>query len=201
MWYAIIAAAVITAAVLIILLIPVRIFALFAYGHKNAAKLDVKIGFVKLKIPKKVDGKKKTMPTDSEKTDKTGVLDKITTAHKIYSEFSEEILELIDYISRKSMVFENVKIDIEYSTGDAAATGILCGVINGAVWGALGIIDNRAGIENMDVKIVPDFNSEMLKIEASCIARLKNVHIIVIAVKLFRLCNKIRNKINGKESD
>ena len=198
MWYVLAALAAVVAAVI---LVPVRVIVSFCSTKQGTrTKLDIKIGFLKFKLYSENGKKKKTEPEPKkeekkpEQKEKASVFTRIKAVIGIYSEFSEDFGSLLDYISRHAARFERLELKLCYSTGDAAATGILCGAINGAVYGLLGIIHQRTEIKYTDISIIPDFGDAMLEIASGCIVRLKNVHIIVIAVKLFKLYVKISRR-------
>lgn len=195
MWYVLAALAAVAAA---IILVPVRVTVGFDSTKQGThSELGIKIAFLKFKIYPEEEKKKKRKPpprkeehaprTEGKKT----VLSRIKAVIDGYSEFSEDFGALLDYISRHAACFERLELMLRYSTGDAAATGVLCGVINGIVYGFLGIIHQRTQLKHTDVYIVPEFEAASLEFHTGCIVRLKNVHIIVIAVKLFKLYTKI----------
>lgn len=196
MWYALAAFA---AAAALIILMPVRVIVSFCSTKQGtSSELDIKIGFLRFKIYPEQKKKSKPEPNNkeqkTEKKEKNSVLARIKAVIGIYSEFSEDFGSLLDYISRHAASFERLKLRLRYSTGDAAATGILCGVINGVIYSILGIIHHRARLKYTDISVAPDFGDSMLEIDSGCIVRLKNVHIIVIAVKLFKLYTKISRR-------
>ena len=117
---------------------------------------------------------------------------KITDVIRIYNDNSDDILSIIGYASQNAVRFDNIEINLLFGTGNAAATGISYGAISGIIYSLLGVIDSKCGIEHYKVDIHPDFYTSVFETDCRCIVKLKNVHIIVIAIKLLILMFKIR---------
>ena len=118
--------------------------------------------------------------------------DKVSGYIKIFEDTKDEAAEILDYASRKALVFEKIYTDIEFGFEDAMHTGIFTGVLNGFVYGVLGFIHQHSRLLDMRVNIQPIFDNPCFKVQAGCILRLKNVHIIVVAVNVLRLLRKIK---------
>ena len=194
-WYALAAiAAVIVLIAAFAALVPVRVIVSFVKNSaQGSAEVTVKIAFLRLKIfpnEKKPSQKSKSGPQQPE--EKKSVTGQIRAALGIYNGNSSDIHALLDYISRNAVKLEKIRLNMIYGTDDAAQTGILYGVISGAVYGFFGALCNRAESALPEVTIVPVFDTSRFEADGECIARLKNVHIIVIAVKLCKLYLKIR---------
>lgn len=191
MWWAF---AIIAAIILLTLaFMPVRAAAEFVKsGTHSGAKVTLKLAFVKIKLyPGEEKPKKKSKPVSKPEEKKSDGI-QITEVLKLYKAYSADIRALLDYISRNAVKIEKIRLNIAYGAGDAAQTGILYGVISGAVYGLLSILCNRAESKLPEVTIAPDFNASRFEAEGECITKLKNVHIIVIAVKACKLFWKIK---------
>ena len=202
MWYII---AAVTAIILIAAFLPVRV--IFSYHTAGETRLSIKIAFFKISfLPVKKKNHKKKQKKKAEKNTPTpnkknsSNTNKIRQVLDLYDKFAEDFGALLDYTSRKSVSFEQLTLHIRYSTGDAAATGILCGMINSVVYSLLGIIHQRAQLENPDIIIQPEFDDAHFIAESECILRLKNVHIIVIAVKVLLLIRRIKRHLRSKNA-
>lgn len=199
MWY-IIPTAIILILLVCLFAVPIRLSISF---KKASAGSDlyayVKIGFKK--IPLFPREKQSAAPEKQpvKKNESGGsVGDKIKAALEFFRKYNSEIRAIADYASRHAVRFERIYFHMTYSTADAAATGILCGVINGVVYGLLGAVHQRAELRAADIEICPDFGGQRLELDSECIAKLKNVHIIVITLKFIKLWLKIKGQTKGK---
>lgn len=193
--------AVIIFAVGILLFLPVRAIISF-YKNPNGAGLEiaVKIAFFKFKLhptgekPKKA----KKQPATKQPAQKKSLKDRITGGIDLYRLVADDAKDIISCIVHNAFCFENIRFYLHYGTGDAASTGILYGVISGIVYGLFGMIANSSKTKKSEITINPDFTTSAFETNGECIARIRNVHIIVIAVKLLKLYLKIKK---GKERD
>ncbi len=194
-------AAVILLAILATLLIPVRTIVSF-YKNPTGSGLEiaVKIGFIKFKLhPSEKKPKKKKSKKKSEKPkEKKPLKGRIQSGIDLYGLIADDAKYILSYTAKNSFCIENLSFHLLYGTGDAASTGILYGVISGLVYGLVGAVSNSKRLKKSDIIITPDFTASAFDTSGECIARLRNVHIIVIAVKLFKLLLKIKK---GKERD
>ena len=195
--------AVILALILILLILPIRIFLDYKKDEStNEASLILKYGFLKFNLFK--DKKNKPKQEKSKKTEekKASSFDekreKVSGYIKVFEETKDDIAEVFDYATTRLAVIEKVYTNIEFGFEDAMHTGIFTGVLNGFVYGVLGFIHHHATIQDMRVNIQPIFDNPCFRINAGCIVRLKNVHIIIVAVKLLKILKKIKNTERSK---
>ena len=142
---------------------------------------------------------------NSEKP-KQSLTSKIKKGINIYNNNAEDIKGVVGYVAKKAIIFDDIDVNFEYGTDNPATTGILYGVINGIVYGILGVIANSIKVKKQNIIISPDFNSAKIEIGAGCIVKLKNVHIIIAGIKCLKLWNKIKksrkeSENNGRISD
>ncbi len=176
----------------ILIFTPIRLFLTFFKKDEDADfKVTLKIGFIeRILYPSE---KKQTKVTD-KKQDKPSVKDRINSSVELYKMIWEDVKELLLYASKNALKFENLTFHIDYGTGDAAATGILYGVISGIVYGIWGIIGNNAVLESYDIDIRPDYYNTLLSLDGKCIVKLRNVHIIIIGFKVIKLLKKMKKQ-------
>ena len=176
----------------ILIFTPIRLFLTFCKKDEGSDfKVTLKIGFIeRILYPQE---KKKTKGTD-EKQDKPSVKDRITSGIELYKMIWEDVKEILLYASKNALKFENLTFHIDYGTGDAAATGILYGVISGIVYGIWGVIGNNAILESYDIDIRPDYYNALLSLDGKCIVKLRNVHIIFIGFKVIKLLKKMKKQ-------
>lgn len=195
--------AVILAIVLILLILPIRIFLDYKKDENtNETSLVLGYGFLKFRLfgdekkPKKDKSKKekkKKQPTSFDEK-----REKVSKYIKIFEEIKDDVAEILDYFTSRAVVIEKIYNEIEFGFEDAMHTGIFTGVLNGFVYGVLGFIHNHSNLRDMKVNIQPVFNNPCFKIKAECIVRLKNVHIIIVAINLLKILRKIRKQERSK---
>ena len=191
----------------IIAFIPIRFG--IRYEKKNVEEW-LRIGFFKLELNKK-EKKEKAIQKESDEVQnsekpKQSLTSKIKKGINIYNNNAEDIKGVVGYVAKKAIIFDDIDVNFEYGTDNPATTGILYGVINGIVYGILGVIANSIKVKKQNIIISPDFNSAKIEIGAGCIVKLKNVHIIIAGIKCLKLWNKIKksrkeSENNGRISD
>ncbi len=183
----------------IVLLMPVRIVARW-YKLSQTARLKIylTIGFVKIKLYPRAKDKpeknKKEKPKLQTPKPKTG--ERITSGISLYKLIWEDIKEILSYTAKNAFRFDNIEFNLTYGTDDASSTGILYGVISGIVYTAVGVLANSGKVKRNEISINPDFHKATLQTKGECIVRLRNVHIIVISVKIIKLLLKIKKERN-----
>lgn len=185
------------ALIFVLLMLPIRILADYKKDEAtNETSLVIKYLFLKFNLS---GDKKKEKPKDEEKPkeEKTPLSfeekrDKITKYIKIFEEIKDDAAEVLDYAAKRAVVFEKIYTDIEFGFEDAMHTGIFTGVLNGFVYGVLGFVHQHSNLLDMRVNIQPVFENPCFKIKAGCILRLKNVHIIIVAINILKILRKIR---------
>ncbi len=177
----------------ILIFTPIRLFLTFLKKDEDADfKVVLKVGFYErvLYPSEKKPGETKT----EEKREKPSVKDRINSSVELYKMIWEDVKEILLYASKNALKFENLTFSLDYGTGDAAATGILYGVISGIVYGIWGIIGNNAILDSYDIDIRPDYYNTLLCLDGKCIVKLRNVHIIFIGFKVIKLLKKMKKQ-------
>ncbi|MBP3359703.1 MAG: DUF2953 domain-containing protein [Clostridia bacterium] len=182
MYYILISAA---AVILILLFVPVRII----LEYDKSAHIYLKILFWK-KLLNKESRKphEKNEKQTAEKKDKTNAGNKIK---KILS-LEDDIKEFADFTAKRCVTFEKLRFSLDFGTGDAAATGILTGLVNGAVYTIISVIHHNTTLKSFDVNINPDFEGEKFVFYLLCIAKTRAVHIISMGLKGLKLYKKFK---------
>lgn len=154
-------------------------------------------GKVKFKL---VKGQAREMKGGSEKNERLGPFDIIKKFDSVrkYLKDHKSLLEDIRRYLNKHDIHAEIKIKLKQGTGDAAQTGVICGLL----WNAAGIlisyISRHLKITGRNLSIIPCFNKRMFEVDASCIFHVRLVHIIVVLIKIYYMKNKIR--IRAKKS-
>ncbi|MBQ7986092.1 MAG: DUF2953 domain-containing protein [Clostridia bacterium] len=186
----------ILALIFVLLMIPVRLLVDYKKDEvTNETSLVIKYLFWNFKLfgDKKKEKPEKEKPKEEKKPlSFSEKRDKISKYIKIFEDTKDEIREILDYSARRAIVFEKIYTDIEFGFEDAMHTGIFTGVLNGFVYGVLGFIHQHSNLMDMKVNIQPIFENPCFKVKAGCILRLKNVHIIIVAINILKILRKIR---------
>lgn len=185
---------IVVALIFLLLILPIRIFLDYKKDEStNEMSLVLRYGFLKFKL----FGDKKDKPEKPKEEKEPESFDekreKVSKYIKIFEETKDDGAEILDYMVSRSIVIERIYTDIEFGFADAMHTGIFTGVLNGFVYGVLGFIHHHSDLRDMRVNIQPIFDNPCFKVKAGCIVRLKNVHIIIVAVKLLKILKKIKN--------
>jgi len=188
--------------VLVLLLMPVRIFLDYKKDETtNETSMVIKYMFFKFKVlgdKKKKKPKKEKEPKEKKSTSFEEKRETVSKYIKIFEETKDDAAEILDYAASRAVVFERIYTNIEFGFDDAMHTGIFTGVLNGFVYGVLGFIHQHSTLSDMRVNIQPVFDNPRFKVEAGCIVRLKNVHIIIVAINILKILRKIRKQERSK---
>lgn len=185
----------IIALIFVLLLLPIRLLVDYKKDEvTNETSLVLKYMFWNFKL---FGNKNKEKPKEEPKEEKKPLSfeekrDKISKYIKIFEDTKDEIAQVLDYAAERAIVFEKIYTDIEFGFEDAMHTGIFTGVLNGFVYGVLGFVHQHSRLLDMRVNIQPVFDNPCFKIKAGCILRLKNVHIIIVAINILKILRKIR---------
>ncbi len=185
----------IIALIFVLLLLPIRLLVDYKKDEvTNETSLVLKYMFWKFKL---FGNKNKEKPKDKPKEEKKPLSfeekrDKVSKYIRIFEDIKDEAAQILDYSAERAIVFEKIYTDIEFGFEDAMHTGIFTGVLNGFVYGVLGFVHQHSRLLDMRVNIQPVFENPCFKVKAGCILRLKNVHIIIVAINILKILRKIR---------
>jgi hypothetical protein len=88
------------------------------------------------------------------------------------------------YLNKKDVHVE-LSIKLKQGTGDAALTGLACGLL----WTAAGIVMTQLSrfikAFKKKITITPCFDKSIFEVDAYCIFHVKLVHIIVVLIKIY----------------
>lgn len=210
---------IITAVILtlpVLLLIPLRLELVYdGNAAKNKASAVLKYMFFRFRIYPKSEKSRKNdsdTPKNDENTadnagndtpDNTGGEEKFSFEREknrieryinIFNIAKDDAAKILRYGARHAVVFEKISVNIDFGFENAMHTGIFTGVLNGFVYGILALIHQNSVLRDMNVNIQPVFENPCFNSHFECILKIKNVHIIVIAVNVLRLYGKIRKE-------
>ena len=153
--------------------------------------------FIKIVLMPKSQKAKKSKKAEKTKEKKYYKLDDVKNSvkkyYKIIKTVKADIFKILSYAKDRLIILKKIDISLKFDFEDPMKTGIHTGTINGAVYNTLGILDNFIGIQNFKVDIVPLFeNRDYFDIDISGIVKIKNVHIMVILIKLIKVYYKVK---------
>lgn len=180
----------------VILAVPVLlIFDINADGKNIDSRVTLKYGFFKIVLHPKNKSAKNQIKNKKEKSkltfeDAKGIYRRIKN---IYRECKEDIADILGYAALKSVTLDKLKTNIKFDFENPMNTGIATGAVNAAVYNVYALLDNTVSIKEKSVDIEPLFyNTRYFKAGVFGIVRLKNVHIMVMLIKLIKVYFKIR---------
>lgn len=165
--------------------------------------VDADKGKIKFRL---VKGQSKEMREGVEKHQKLtplDVFDKYRSFESYLKDHAKLLEDIRKYLNRKRIQIQ-LKISLKQGTGDAAQTGMICGLL----WSATGIlvaaISRYLELLSKEISIVPCFDKSIFEVEASCIFHVRLVHIIVVLRKIyfmkFLIKKKAKKMIGGEVS-
>lgn len=183
--------------IFVLLFVPLRIKVNYSRDEAgNQTTVVLEYLWFKLKLfGDKEKPKKKKKPKEKKEKEEFSFekqKEKLEEYINIFESIKADLGKILEYLTKKAAVFENIKVDVEFGFENAMHTGIFTGLLNGFVYSVLGFIHHKAVLENMDVNIQPMFEKPCFKASCGCILRSKIVHIIVIAGLVLKILRKIR---------
>ncbi|QUH26574.1 DUF2953 domain-containing protein [Serpentinicella alkaliphila] len=131
-----------------------------------------------------------------EKTDKAIInMDEIHYYKDKIKEIYLTYNKTINYIRRK-IIFDKVYWNTIIGTGDAAETAVIIGILWGLKSGILSFINNKLKLDDIDLKVVPNYETTQLKTRLNCIISLKIGYIIIACIKFIII--KIKLEVGEK---
>jgi hypothetical protein len=174
------------------------------YTGKGLIRYENKIPLVKKENGKEkfklVKGQDKEMEEGAKEDEKLGPFDfikKYNSVRMFLKDHRSLFIDIRDYLNRHNVRVE-LAIKLKQGTGDAAQTGIVCGLL----WSGAGILNSfiakHLKVKCVKISITPCFNKRIFEVEAGCIFHVRLVHIIVVLIKIYYMKSKIR--IRAKKS-
>ncbi len=86
----------------------------------------------------------------------------------------------------KKVKVDKFRWDTRVGTGDAAETGIICGLIWGVKGSVAGMISNYMSLKSMPrIHVSPSFNRKIFTVQFQCIVRMRIGNLIVAGIRLW----------------
>ncbi len=133
--------------VLLVLIIPlfcsVRVY--FSFKHlegENRTDLEVKYLFfnkaLSVKKKEKTETKKSTVKPKKDIPENG-----IKYFLDLYKEIKEDVLGVLNYLTKRATVFENIKIKVDFGFSNTSNTGIMTGTLNGVLYNIMAYFHNN----------------------------------------------------------
>lgn len=125
------------------------------------------------------------------------IIKKFFSARVYIKDHADIIKDVRRYLNKKN-IHASLNISLRHGTGDAAQTGLVCGLL----WSAAGILvawlSRHVKILKNDIKIIPCFDKSIFEVKANCIFHVRLVHIIVVLKKIYLM--KYFAKVKAKKT-
>lgn len=164
-------------------------------GAEKKSEVKIKYLFFTFKPKEKPQKEKTKKEKPKEKTKKKSIGEWFS----LFKLIEDDIIEILQYAKKHAVSVKYLKFIMDFGMADAMQTGIATGAAYGTVYNVLGFLNRNIPVEECDIKINPDFDRAHLETDIKCIFRIKNVHIIVIAVKALKMYFKMRKNNTQKE--
>ena len=186
---------VICAAIVLILVWLLTYITVEIYAEKNELDGSFSVWIKYLFIKKCLTSPKKNEKPEKEKEDGGTIAEykgKIKDILYIFGKIKSDIADILSFCAEKVISFKELDLSVVFGLDDPMDTGIVNGLLYGAVYDILGFVHNRSNIEKCSADISPDFENKCFSVKLRCILRLKNVHITFMIVKTVKLLIKIK---------
>ncbi len=167
-------------------------FFLYCYEIPLAKTIGNKVKF------RLVKGKFREIRTGTENNYRLTPLDiykKYIRARSYLKDHGSLFGDIRKYLNKRDVHVE-LKIKLKQGTGDAAQTGLLCGLL----WTAAGILITYLSrflkAFKKEIVITPCFDRKVFEVDVCCIFHVKLVHIIVVLIKIYNAKYHIKMKAN-----
>lgn len=175
---------------LVLMFVPFKFSFLFSrFENENKTEVSVKYLFFRYKLKEK---KQQPVKANRETVGKSAPERGMGYFKNIYCTIKKDVFDVIRYLAKRAVVLEKIDLKIDFGYSDAAATGLMTGILNGGAYNIISIICNNIKVKSWNVDIVPDFNNDKFDVMFSCIVRIKTVHIITVGIKALKMLTKIR---------
>lgn len=163
---------------------------------KNELAKESEIYVKYLFFKKRIGTKKKKKNQDEKKSaDFEFYKKKTENILYIFSFIKKDVLKILNYCTKHLIVIKYLNFDFEYGLDDPMYTGILNGIFYGVAYNIMSVVYHNMTVDKFAINIKPDFERVCHSMKADCILRLKNVHIIVIMVKIVKLYFKLKMRM------
>ena len=180
---------IVLALIALLLFVPITFEYTLFYDGNFKSKFLIRFLFYKNDLSKKTVKEKKKPKKEKKKISE--IIEDVKYYKKLYGVVKSDIANILKFAKEKAIKIKRVGIDISFAGKDAMQTGIYTGVLNGAVYNAVSVVQNSVGMEEWSVNIEPDFHKDaFVDTKIHCILNTKIAHIIVVLIKFLRIYKK-----------
>ncbi|MCX7714641.1 MAG: DUF2953 domain-containing protein [Clostridia bacterium] len=171
---------------------------------RDAANNDFKLKIEYLGITIRAKSRKKGKKKEQEKNQNEDKLSFAKFKSQMdgyvdkFQEIREDVFNVIDFLSRKGVRIKLIDIDLDFGFTDAMSTGIMTGIFNGIAYNAVSVLDHMFFVNDWNINIQPYFNDPRFEVRVRGILKIKNVHIIIMIIKIMRVYFKFSKKVSVK---
>lgn len=165
--------------------------------EKQEFLLKLRWGPIPIRLANKQDKHKKK----KNKKEKPFTREKFSQYLRIYQAIEDLLAEFLTYFSNHALSVQNLSFRLVYGFENPALTGMMTGAVYGFYYNLLSLIDRTIKLESCETDIQPDFNKPAFLLNATCIFKVRTVHIIPIAVKALRILKKMKKEQNNIKSE
>jgi len=165
--------------------------------EKQSFLLKLRWGPIPIRFENKQDKQKKK----KEKKEKSFTREKFSQYLRIYQAIEDTVAEFLHYFSNYALSVQTLSFRLIYGFENPAITGMMTGAVYGFYYNLLALIDRTIKLEACETDIQPDFNKPAFLLDATCIFKVRTVHIIPIAVKALRILKKIKQEQKNINSE
>lgn len=144
--------------------------------------------------------RKKRKKSDEGFIDLKTIINKLKKIKRFYNYYKNSIDDILTTFNNGTN-YEKINIKIEEGTGEPAYTGIVGGIVYSLVYSIFGFVSNKIRIINHSIKIIPNFNKPIFKINIDCIFTIRIGNIICVGIRLILLLLLHRNYSSKNNSN
>lgn len=174
------------------------------YTEKNLLRYEYEVPLlkkegnkIKFKLVKGQGREMREGTSENSRLTPDDIIKKFFNVRVYFKDHADIIKDIRRYLIKRN-IHVSLNIELRHGTGDAAQTGLLCGLL----WSAAGIVaawlSRHVKISENDIKIIPCFDKKIFEVRASCIFNVRLVHIIVVLKKIYLMKYSMKMKAKMK---
>lgn len=166
------------------ILFEIHIKVKLSFGTGSDNSIYVQYMFIKYKVlPKTIKEEAETLAEEEEgekpkkKPDRDEVLTLVKAAYK---DIKDGVFSLVGYVIKHAVTICELNISADYGFSDPMTTGIVTGLLNGAVYNIIGMLDRNARLQSRSINLIPDFENKKMKVGVYCVLATNIWHLLAI---------------------
>lgn len=203
-----IVAAIIIAVLASILFIPIKCAAYLSYTNNTLDQsLDLKYGFIRIRLPNKTEKVSEEAEEAAEAADKEAEdkPDKVKLVISFirgnFNEIKEAVYKILGFMFRRAVTINLIDIKLIFGTEDAMQTGLLFGTVAAFVYNVIGVMDKKMRLKKHKEELKPDFKNPHIFAELEAIITTNLFNIAVLAVIALRCALPLYKKYKSMKGE